>query len=261
MRLPRQREAEVTPLHADAVRALIDAAAPRFRALYLLAASSGLRQGELFGLEVDCVDFLRREVTVRQQLIAPDDGEPYLGEPKTHESYRTVPLTKAVVDALAAHLEQFPADGVKIEDRTDPRKLHHRTARLLFLNQRREVGRRGAWSQVWGRSRRIANKALAATYDKAHAAWVRNGRTEGREPARVEVPDGASLHGMRHFYASLLIKHRENVKTVQKRLGHAKPSITLDTYTHLWPDEEDTTRAAVEAVLGDVPPLCPAKSA
>lgn len=84
---------------------------------------------------------------------------------------------------------------------------------------------------------------------------------EGGEPARVDVPKGASLHDLRHFYASLLIKHRENVKTVQKRLGHSKPSITLDTYTHLWPDDEDTTRAAVEAVLGDVPPLCPARSA
>ncbi|GAU67617.1 hypothetical protein SSP35_05_01840 [Streptomyces sp. NBRC 110611] len=261
VRLPRQRKAEVTPLHNDAVRALIEAAAPRFRALYLLAASSGLRQGELFGLEVDCIDFLRREVKVRQQLVDPDDGEPYLGEPKTHQSYRTVPLTKAVVDALAAHLEQFPAHGVKIEDRTDPRKPRTRTARLLFLNQHREVFRRGAWSQVWGRSRKRAGEALAKAYDTAHAAWVRAGKPEGREPARVVIPEGASLHDLRHFYASLLIKHGENVKTVQKRLGHTKPSITLDTYTHLWPDEEDTTRAAVEAVLGDVPPLCPAQSA
>lgn len=261
VRLPRQRKAEVVPLHKDAVRALIDAAAPRFRALYLLAASSGLRQGELFGLEVECIDFLRREVKVRQQLVDPDDGEPYLGEPKTHQSYRTVPLTKATVDALAAHLEQFPAQGVKIEDRTDPRKPRTRTARLLFLNQHREVVRRGAWSQVWGRTRRLAADALAEAYDTAHAAWVRSGKPEGREPARVTIPDGASLHDLRHFYASLLIKHGENVKTVQKRLGHTKPSITLDTYTHLWPDEEDTTRAAVEAVLGDVPPLCPAKSA
>ncbi|GAA1426524.1 hypothetical protein GCM10009601_35560 [Streptomyces thermospinosisporus] len=121
--------------------------------------------------------------------------------------------------------------------------------------------RRGAWSQVWGRTRRRAADALAEAYDTAHAAWVRSGKPEGREPARVTIPEGASLHDLRHFYASLLIKHGENVKTVQKRLGHTKPSITLDTYTHLWPDEEDTTRAAVEAVLGDVPPLCPAKSA
>jgi integrase len=77
----------------------------------------------------------------------------------------------------------------------------------------------------------------------------------------VLVPEGTSMHDLRHFYASLLIKHRESVKTVQKRLGRSKPSITLDIYTHLWPDDEDTTRAAVESVLGDVPPLCPAKPA
>ncbi|WP_371654166.1 MULTISPECIES: tyrosine-type recombinase/integrase [unclassified Streptomyces] len=261
VRLPRQRKAEIVPLHADAVRALIDASPARYRALFLLAASSGLRQGELFGLEVDGVDFLRREVTVRQQIIDPEDGEPYLGEPKTHESYRTVPLTKAAVDALAVHLERFPAPEVRIEDRTDPRKPKQRTARLIFPNQDRKPVRRGAWAHVWRRARQNANKALAAAYEQALAAWVRRGKPEGAEPVRVEVPDGASLHDLRHFYASLLIKHRENVKTVQKRLGHAKPSITLDTYTHLWPDEEDTTRAAVEAALGDVPPLCPAHSA
>lgn len=114
---------------------------------------------------------------------------------------------------------------------------------------------------MWGRSRRLAGEALAKAYDTAHAAWALAGKPEGGEPARVVIAEGASLHDLRHFYASLLIKHGENVKTVQKRLGHTKPSITLDTYTHLWPDEEDTTRAAVEAVLGDVPPLCPAKSA
>ncbi|MGW3567241.1 tyrosine-type recombinase/integrase [Streptomyces sp. NPDC000941] len=92
-------------------------------------------------------------------------------------------------------------------------------------------------------------------------AWTRQGKPEGGQPPSIEVPDGASLHGLRHFYAPLLIRHREKVKTVQKRLGHAKPSITLDTYTHLRPHGEDATRVAVEAVLGDMPPLCPAKSA
>lgn len=261
VRLPPQRKAELAPLHAEAVRALIDATSDRYRALLLLAAASGLRQGELSGLEVECVDFLRREVRVRQQLIDPEEGEPYLGEPKTHESYRTVPLTKSAVDVLAMHLDRFPPREVKIEDRTDPRKPQRRTARLLFVNQYREPIRRGAWSHVWSSTQRRANKALAAAYETARQEWARSGRIKASEPSRVEVPDGASLHDMRHFYASLLIKHRENVKTVQKRLGHAKPSITLDTYMHLWPDEEDTTRAALEAALGDVPPLCPVKQA
>lgn len=257
VRLPEVRRTEVVPLHADAVRALIDAAPDWYRALVLLAAASGLRQGEVFGLEVDCVDFLRREVTVRQQLITPEAGEPYLGEPKTHESYRTVPLVDSAVQALSAHLQRHPAVAVELDDRTDPRRPRRRAAKLLFTSERRESIRRAGWAHTWARMEINANKALAAAHGEAYARWVRRGRPDGEEPALVQVPEGASMHDLRHFYASALIKHRESVKTVQRRLGHSKPSITLDIYTHLWPDDEDTTRAAVEEVLGDVPPLCP----
>jgi integrase len=60
-----------------------------------------------------------------------------------------------------------------------------------------------------------------------------------------------------HFYASLLIRHGESVKTVQARLGHASATETLDTYGHLWPDSEDRTRQAVDLVLGGpVSPVC-----
>ncbi|MFI8510489.1 tyrosine-type recombinase/integrase [Streptomyces sp. NPDC085460] len=266
IKAPEVRRVEIVPLHPAAVRALIEAAPDRYRAMVLLAAASGLRQGEVFGLEVDCVDFLRREVVVRQQLVTPDKDveadpeempESYLGEPKTHESYRTVPLVGSAVDALAAHLQRFPAVPVDIEDRTDPRKPRRRKAQLLFTSGRGDVVKRASWAHVWGRMETKANEALALAHAKAYAAWVQRGRPEGQEPAPVRVPDGASMHDLRHFYASALIKHRESVKTVQRRLGHSKPSITLDTYTHLWPDDEDTTRAAVEAVLGDVPALCP----
>lgn len=58
---------------------------------------------------------------------------------------------------------------------------------------------------------------------------------------------------LRHFYASLLIRYGESVKVVQERLGHASAAETLDTYSHLWPDSEDRTRAAVDAVLGQSP--------
>jgi integrase len=39
------------------------------------------------------------------------------------------------------------------------------------------------------------------------------------------------------------------VKTVQGRLGHASAAETPDTYSHLWPDSDDRTRAAVDPVL------------
>lgn len=57
-------------------------------------------------------------------------------------------------------------------------------------------------------------------------------------------------HDLRHYYASLLIRHGESVKVVQERLGHASASETLDTYSHLWPDSDDRTREAVDDVLG-----------
>jgi integrase len=70
--------------------------------------------------------------------------------------------------------------------------------------------------------------------------------------ARVKVqglPDGFRYHDLRHWYASMLIASGANIKVVQARLRHASASTTLDTYGHLWPDEDEATRTAVEAVL------------
>jgi integrase len=65
------------------------------------------------------------------------------------------------------------------------------------------------------------------------------------------LPIGTGIHSLRHYYASLLIRHGQSVKTVQARLGHASAAETLDTYSHLWPDSDDRTREAVDQVLGD----------
>lgn len=61
------------------------------------------------------------------------------------------------------------------------------------------------------------------------------------------------FHDLRHFYASALIAHGCSVKAVQRRLGHQSAMETLDTYSHLWPDGDDETRDAVEAVPGPTP--------
>lgn len=66
---------------------------------------------------------------------------------------------------------------------------------------------------------------------------------------KAGLPPRTGLHVLRHFYASALIRHGESVKVVQERLGHASASETLDTYSHLWPDSEDRTRAAVAEAL------------
>ena len=60
---------------------------------------------------------------------------------------------------------------------------------------------------------------------------------------------GITLHDLRHFYASGLIAAGCDVVTVQRALGHAKATTTLDTYSHLWPTADDRTRAAASGML------------
>ena len=62
---------------------------------------------------------------------------------------------------------------------------------------------------------------------------------------------GVKLHDLRHFYASGLIASGCDVVTVQRSLGHAKVTTTLDTYSHLWPTAEDRTRAAAESMVAE----------
>lgn len=57
------------------------------------------------------------------------------------------------------------------------------------------------------------------------------------------------LHDLRHFYASGLIASGCDVVTVQRSLGHAKATTTLNTYAHLWPTAEDRTRSAAETIM------------
>jgi integrase len=73
-------------------------------------------------------------------------------------------------------------------------------------------------------------------------------------PAALKAgAEGVVFHELRHYYAALLIRHGESVKVVQARLGHATASETLDTYSHLWPDSEDQTRAAVDLAFAAPP--------
>jgi integrase len=60
--------------------------------------------------------------------------------------------------------------------------------------------------------------------------------------------EGVSLHNLRPFYASGLIAAGCDVVTVQRALGHASATTTLNTYAHLWPSAEDRTRAAAGPV-------------
>ena len=72
--------------------------------------------------------------------------------------------------------------------------------------------------------------------------WWRNANSDaGVTPFR--------LHDLRHFYASGLIAAGCDVVTVQRALGHARATTTLNTYSHLWPTAEDKTREAAGALV------------
>jgi len=57
------------------------------------------------------------------------------------------------------------------------------------------------------------------------------------------------LHDLRHFFASGLIAEGCDVVTVQRALGHASATTTLNTYAHLWPTAEDRTRGAAGSLM------------
>ncbi|OFJ52582.1 site-specific integrase [Mycolicibacterium grossiae] len=203
-KLPKRERTQIEPLTTDQVYAVRDALPGSLQALVTLAAGTGMRQGECFGLTVDRVKFLERTVKVDRQLVTVSGTAPTLGPPKTDASDRTIPLPTVVVDALAAHLAAFPAgdDG------------------LIFTLSGKPIGR-SAFGHKWRRAVKTAG-----------------------------LPKGTGFHSLRHYYASLLIRHGESVKTVQARLGHASAVETLDTYSHLWPDSDDRTRDAIDTVLG-----------
>ena len=58
-----------------------------------------------------------------------------------------------------------------------------------------------------------------------------------------------TAHSLRHFFTSALIAGGASVKQVQTVLGHASAVITLRTYAHLWPGDEDRTRNVMDAAL------------
>ena len=75
------------------------------------------------------------------------------------------------------------------------------------------------------------------------------GSVEVEAARAAALPVGFRFHDLRHFYESLLIASGADVKVVQARLRHASAKTTLDTYAHLWPDTEESTRAAVGAAM------------
>lgn len=229
---PKIEQRKVLPWEAARVFAVRDAMTERYRIAATLASGLGLRQGEVFGLSPDDVDFLRGEVTVQRQVKVFGGNKLVFALPKGRKT-RTVPLPKSVNATLAAYLAKYPATTVELPWATPDSEQRVRVPLVLTTRERKALNRNYFNTYVW-------KTALAK--------------------AKVESSRENGMHALRHFYASMLLDAGESIKAVSEYLGHSDPGFTLRVYTHLMPTSSERTRKAVDDVFspGVVSPLYPA---
>jgi integrase len=213
VRPPQVRREEMRPLTAEQVKVLFEAAkGDRLEALYILAVTAGLRQGELLGLKWDDIDLEAGTLQVRRTLTTAKGG-PVLSAPKTKGSRRTVRLSKTGLEALRSHLERQ-------------------------LGEIDQVG--GLWRENGLIFASEIGEPLSRQLVTAHRfkpLLKRAGLPERR------------FHDLRHTCATLLLSKNVNPKVVSEMLGHASIAITLDTYSHVLPTMQESAAKAMEDAL------------
>ncbi|MEV5266492.1 tyrosine-type recombinase/integrase [Streptomyces werraensis] len=230
VRAPRLDRRKIKPWTRDRVTAVRDALPKQYAPVVDVGAGCGLRQGEIFGLAVDEVDFVEGVVHVVRQvkLIGPR----MVFAPPKGGKLRDVPLPDVVADTLAAHITRQPPIDVTLPWKTPDGPSA--TAKLLFYSRERKALNRNYFNMyLW-------KPALIA-------AGVIPERAPGE---RFTASREHGMHALRHYYASVLLDSGENIKALAEYLGHSDPGFTLRTYTHLLPNSQDRARRAIDAALG-----------
>ncbi|WP_300404154.1 site-specific integrase [Nocardioides sp.] len=225
--LPRKRKAEAAmglPTNAE-VALLLNAAEPPnrprsrpgFTAYVALCAFAGLRRGEALGVQVGDIDFLARTLRVARQIQRAKAEDIRAG--------------RNLVEAVA---------GITVLTRA-PKYESERTIYLPdelvailaeHVSQHTPVG-----------------KPLRWFFDEGGKPWHDNLVDYRWRSTRTDAGLAFKLHELRHYFASGLIAAGCDVVTVQRAMGHASATTTLNTYAHLWPSAEDKTRAAVSGMV------------
>jgi integrase len=219
IKLPKVQRKEMHFLTAAQVEALADAIEPPYGVLVRVAAYTGLRPCEYVALKVGRLDLLRG--TARVAEAAPEvAGHLEWGGVKTHEA-RTVRLPRSVAEELGAYLADRPHGPGDLVF-TAPRGGPVRSSKFVPVRFKPAIG--------------AANHAIAELDPDSRP-----------DP----LPEELRLYDLRHTAASLMIRQGASVKAVQKQLGHATASITLDTYGHLFPDELDALAGRLEDARTD----------
>lgn len=201
--LPRKRRKEHRYLTCVELLRLADEARDK-RAIVLVLGLTGLRWGEMAGLQVGDVDFDRRRLWIRRSATEVR-GEIVVDTPKS-DKWRQV-VFPAVLDAPLREACAGKASGD-----------------LVF------TGADG------GHVRRTHGPNTTASW----FYWARK---------RAGVEGHMTVHDLRHTAASLMVHAGANVKAVQRQLGHATASMTLDVYADLFDDDLDAVGEAMNSLL------------
>lgn len=210
---PRVPRHEISPLTPEEAKLLMDSSADdRYRALYLTALATGLRQGELLALRWEDVDLDAGRLHVRHTL-ANVAGKLTLLEPKTDRSRRMLMLPDVVIDALRAH------------------RTRQRMERLVAGSRWVDSG------HVFTST--VGTPIHAATATRAfQAALTRAGLPHSR------------FHDLRHAAATFLLAQGMTLEDVKNQLGHSSIVLTSNTYGHVLEQRQRQVARAMDAVLG-----------
>jgi integrase len=220
---PKEVKGDVVAWSAVQVGAVARELPERLAAMAWLGAVTGMRQGELFGLALEDVDFLRRTVRVEAQVVQLGSGTAF--GPIKNRKPRTVPLARPVVPLLSQHIREFTPVPVtlpwshKKDRRRDGRPV---TRTLLFADPRGAAWYKQTVNRSWRK------------------AWQSAG-----------VPDlgrANGMHVLRHTAASHWLSGGLNPAKVADYLGDTV-AMVLKTYAHFVPGDDDLGRAIMDGFI------------
>jgi integrase len=187
----------------------------RLHVLAMLALFAGLRLGEALALRWNRVDLDDKVIQVREALESTRAHGIRFKVPKSKAGRRDVTLPDILVEVLREHRKAALELRIKLGAGRLPDDA------LLFANFNGEPLQPSNVSSDWG--------------DLAE---------------RIGEPD-VTFHALRHTHASQLIANGVDIVTISKRLGHAKPSVTLAIYAHMFHTDDSRAAAAINAALNN----------
>ncbi|WP_406368651.1 tyrosine-type recombinase/integrase [Streptomyces sp. NBC_01546] len=228
---PRERRDAWPMSTALRVRDVIN---PRNRIAVVVGLGCGLRQGEVFGLSPEDIDFERGVLYVRRQVQAIH-GKLYFALPKG-KKVRTVDMPRSVAEELRRHVEAYPPVVVELpwgRPDGDMKKVA-----LLLTTRFGNAVAVNTWNTyTW-------KPALAK-------AGVIPPRAEGAKAWQWAAAPKDGFHVLRHTYASIMLEAGESVVTLARWLGHSSPAITLGYYAHFMPEAGAKGRGTIDGLLGE----------